>query len=89
MGSYCISGQQDQANHGLITYMRHIFESYNSCADLPDDPFHPFTPGEWETHTATQMRTYLIQHLSSPLGPNPVLLGPYPHPDLQVILQQP
>ena len=41
---------------GLITYMRHIFESYNSCPDLPDDPFHPFTPDEWETHTATDMR---------------------------------
>ena len=63
--------------------MRHIFESYSSGPDLPDDPFHPFTPDECETHTATHMRTYLIQHLSSPLGPNP---GPsVPHPDLQVI----
>ena len=33
---------------GLITYMRHIFESHNSGPDLPDDPFHPFTPDEWE-----------------------------------------
>ena len=44
---------------GLITYMRHIFESFNSDPDLPDNPFHPFTPDEWETHTATHMRTYL------------------------------
>ena len=31
---------------GLITYMRHIFESNNSGPDLQDDPFHPFTPDE-------------------------------------------
>ena len=47
-----------------------------SGADLPNDPFHPFTPDEWETHTATQMRTYLIQHLPSLLGPNRVPSGP-------------
>ena len=28
---------------GLITYMKHIFESYNSGIELPDDPFHPFS----------------------------------------------
>ena len=50
--------------------MRHIFELYNSGPDLPDDPFHPFTPEEWEQHTPTQMRTYLIQHLPYHLGPN-------------------
>ena len=60
----------------LIAYMRHIFESYNSGPDLPDDPFHSFTPDEWVTHTATQMSTYLIQNLPSPLGPNPVPSGP-------------
>ena len=57
---------------GFIAYMTHIFESYNSGPDLPDDPFHPFTPDKWETHTATDMMTYLIQNLSGPLGPNPI-----------------
>ena len=56
--------------------MRHILESYNSGPDLPDDPFHPFTPDEWEQHTPTQMRTYWIQHLPNSLGLNPVPSGP-------------
>ena len=56
--------------------MMHIFESYNSGPDLPDDPFHPFTPEKWMTHTAKQMRTYLVANISSPLGPNPVPSGP-------------
>ena len=56
--------------------MRHIFESCNSGPDLPDELFHPFTPDEWETQTATDMGTYLKQHLSTPLGPNPVHPGP-------------
>ena len=57
---------------GLITYMKHIFESYSSGPDVPDDPFHPFTPDEWEQHTPTQMRAYLIQYFPNALGPNPV-----------------
>ena len=61
---------------GLTTYMRHIFESYNSGPDPPDDPFHPFTPEEWEAHTATEMRTYIIQHHPSHLWLNPVPSGP-------------
>ena len=32
---------------GLITYLKHIFESFNSGIELPDDPFHPFSPDEW------------------------------------------
>ena len=32
---------------GLLTYMKHIFESYNSGITPPDDPFHPFSPDEW------------------------------------------
>ena len=56
--------------------MKHIFESYNSGIDPPDDPFHPFTPDEWAQHTPTQMRTYLIQHLPNPHGPEPVSSGP-------------
>ena len=31
----------------LTTYMKHMFECYNSGPDLPDDPFHPFSPDEW------------------------------------------
>ena len=58
--------------YGLITYMKHVFESYTSGPDLLDDPFHLFSPDEWAQHTPTQMRTYLIQHLPNPLGPNPV-----------------
>ena len=56
--------------------MRHIFESYISGTDLPDDPFHPFTPDEWEEHTSTQMRTYLIQHLPNLLMPYTVSSEP-------------
>ena len=61
---------------GLITYMKYIFESYNSGTELPDDPFHPFSPDEWAQLTPIQMRTYLIQHLPNPLGPDPVPSGP-------------
>ena len=32
---------------GLITYMKHIFGSYNSDIAPQDDPFHPFTPDEF------------------------------------------
>ena len=55
--------------------MKHIFESYNSGIELPDDPFHPFSPDEWAQHTPTQMRTYLVQHLPNPHGPEPVPSG--------------
>ena len=34
--------------------MKHILESYNSGTELPDDPFHPYTPDEWAQHTPTQ-----------------------------------
>ena len=61
---------------GLITHMRHIFESYNSGPHLSDDLFHPFAPDEWSQCTPTQMGTYLIQHLPNSLGPNPVPSGP-------------
>ena len=62
--------------YGLITYTKHIFESYNSGIELPDDPFHPFSPDEWAQHTPAQMRIYLIQHLPNPHGPEPVPSGP-------------
>ena len=60
--------------------MKYIFESYKSGPDLPDDPFHPFSPDEWAQHTPTQMRTYLIQDLPNHLGPNPVPSGPISPP---------
>ena len=73
---------------GLKTYMEHIFESYNSGIELPDDPFHPFSPNEWAQHTPSQMRTYIIQNLIILMGLNQFLLGLYPQPDLQIIHQQ-
>ena len=76
---HCRANQVKQL-YGLITYVKHIFESYNSGPDLPDDPFHPFTPDEWAQHTPTQMRTYLIQHLPNHLGSNPVPSGPISSP---------
>ena len=63
---------------GLITYMKHVFEAYNSDIDPRDDPFHPFTPDEWSQQTSTMLRTYLIQHLPNPNGPEPVHSGPIP-----------
>ena len=63
---------------GLITYMKHVFASYNSDIDPRDDPFHPFTPDEWSQQTSTMLRTYLIQHLPNPNGPEPVPSGPIP-----------
>ena len=60
---------------GLITYMKHVFAAYNS--DIPrDDPFHPFTPDEWSQQTSKMLRTYLIQNLPDPHGPEPVPSGP-------------
>ena len=61
---------------GLITYMKHVFGTYNSDIDPMDDPFHPFTPDEWSQQTSTMMRTYLIQNLPNPNGPEPVPSGP-------------
>ena len=63
---------------GLITYMKHVFGAYNSDIDPRDDPFHPFTPDEWSQQTSIMLRTYLIQHLPNPNGPDPVPSGPIP-----------
>ena len=63
---------------GLITYMEHVFGAYNSDIDPRDDPFHPFTPHESSQQTSTMLRTYLIQHLPNPNGPEPVLSVPIP-----------
>ena len=61
---------------GLITYMKHVFRAYNSGMDPRDDPLHPFTPDEWSQQTSTMLRTYLIQNLPDPHGPEPVPSGP-------------
>ena len=61
---------------GLITYKKHVFAAYNSDIDCRDDPFHPFTPGEWSQQTSTMLRTYLIQNLPNPHRPEPVPSGP-------------
>ena len=49
----------------LITYMKHVFGSYNSGIAPQDDPFHPFKPDECSQQTPNQMRTYLIHSGSS------------------------
>ena len=54
---------QIKQTHGLITYMKHIFGSYNSGIAPQDDPFHLFTPAEWSQQTSTQIRTYVTQNL--------------------------
>ena len=36
---------------GLLTYMKNVFESYNSGTGLPDDPFHPFHLMNGPTYT--------------------------------------
>ena len=57
---------------GPITYMKHVSGAYTSDIDPRDDPFHPFTPDEWSQQTSTMLRTYLIQNLPNPHGPEPV-----------------
>ena len=56
---------------GLITYMKHVIGAYNSDIDPRDNPIHPFTPDEWSQQTSTMLRTYLIQNLPDPHGPEP------------------
>ena len=60
----------------LITYMKHVVWAYNSGVDPQDDPFHPFMLDEWSQQTSTMLRTYLIQNLQDPHGPEPVPSGP-------------
>ena len=56
--------------------MKHVFAAYNSDIDRRDDPFHPFTPDEWSHQTSTKLKTYLIQILPDPHGPEPEPSGP-------------
>ena len=76
-GSYL---RTNQTKHicGLITYMKHIFRDFNSGMEVRTDPFHPFLPEECYQHTSTMMRTFLVQHLPTPIGPQPITSGPIP-----------
>ena len=74
-GSYLRTNQTKQIC-GLITYMKHVFMEYNSGIAVRTDPFHPFVPEEWNQHTSTMLRTFLIQHHLNPIGPQPVISGP-------------
>ena len=74
-GSYLRTNQTKQIC-GLITYMKHVFRDYNSGIEVKTDPFHPFLPEEWNQHTSTMLRTFFIQHLPNPIGPQPVISGP-------------
>ena len=57
--------------------MKHIFSEYMSTG-VRTDPFHPFSPEEWSHQTSTMMRTFLVQNLPTPIGPEPVTSGPIP-----------
>ena len=76
-GSYLRTNQTKQI-YGLITYMKHVLRGYNSGIEVRTDPFHPFLPEEWNQHTSTMLRTFLIQHLPNPIGPEQVVSGPIP-----------
>ena len=76
-GSYLRTNQTKQIC-GHITYMKHVFRDFNSGMEVRTDTFHPFLPGEWNQHTSTMLRTFLVQHLPTPIGPQPVLSGPIP-----------
>ena len=78
-GSYLRTNQVKQIC-GLITYMKHVFREYSSGIELREDPFHPFLPEEWNQRTSTMLRTFLIQHLPKPIGPEPVISGPISSP---------
>ena len=73
-GSYLRTNQTKQIC-GLITYMKHVFSEYMSEGVRPD-PFHMFSSEEWSQQTSTMMRTFLVQHLPTPIGPQPVISGP-------------
>ena len=74
-GSYLRTNQTKQIC-GLITYMKHVFRDYNSGIEVRTDPFHPFLPEEWNQHTSTMLRTFLVQNLRNPIGLQPVISGP-------------
>ena len=73
-GSYLRTNQTKQIC-GLITYMKHVFSEYMSEGVRPD-LFHIFSSEEWVKQTSTMMRTFLVQHLPTPIGPEPTISGP-------------
>ena len=73
-GSYLRTNQNKQIC-GLITYMKHVFKEYMS-EEVSPDPSHIFSSEEWSQHTSIMMRTFLVQHLPTPIGPEPTINGP-------------
>ena len=73
-GSYLKTNQTKQIC-GLITYMKHVFSQY-MAEDVRPDPFYIFSPEEWSQQTSTMMRTFLVQILLNPIGPQRVISGP-------------
>ena len=73
-GSYLRTNQTKQIC-GFITYIKHVFSQYMAGGVRPD-PFHPFLPEEWSQQTSTMMRTFLVQNLPIPIGPQSVISGP-------------
>ena len=55
--------------------MKHVFSEY-MAGGVRTDPFHIFSSEEWSQQTSTMMRTFLVQNLPTPIGPQPVISGP-------------
>ena len=55
--------------------MKHVFSQYMAGGVRPE-PFHPFSPEEWSQQTSTMMRTFLVQNLPNPTGPELTTSGP-------------
>ena len=75
-GSYLRTNQVKQIC-GLITYVKHVFKEYMS-EEVRPKPFHILSPEEWSHQTSTMMRTFLVQHLPTPIGPQSIPSGPIP-----------
>ena len=73
-GSYLRTNQAKQIC-GLITYMKLVFSEY-MAGGVREKPFHIFSYEEWSQQTSTMMRTFLVQNLPTPIGPQPVISGP-------------
>ena len=58
--------------------MKHAYREYMSGIEVRTNPFHPFSPEEWNQHTSTMLRTFLVENLPNPIGPQPVISGPIP-----------
>ena len=74
-GSY-LRTNQTKPICGLINYIKHVYREYMSGIEVRTDPFHPFLPEEWNQHTSTMLRIFLVQNLPNPIGPQPVISGP-------------